>query len=435
MSGAPGDSNGSGRYVPVVVIGAGQAGLAASACLSARGLEHVLLERHVVAHSWKHERWASLRLLTPNWMTQLPHLDPAIVRSEIDHDPDGFDRADQLAKVLEDYAAAISAPVVEGVSVESVRAAQPDPTAPGDARPQFVVESTDGVRTCDAVVIASGACVSPAIPTFASSLPDHVTQITPTDYRSPDELAPGDVLVVGASASGTQLADELQRAGRSVTLSTWHHRRMVRRYRGRDIFWWLHESGDLHRPADLNEADAPPPSMQLVGSPDHRDLDLNALIEHGVRVAGSMAGIDGHLARFNDDLAATAAAADRAMFDQLAAIDAWIESSQRIGEFDPPERVRPTCIADPIAELDLTEIGVVIWATGFRPHFPFLPDDWRTETGAVRHRGGVGERTGVFVLGMPYNRTRSSNFISGVGPDAEVVADAISRRLAVHADR
>lgn len=410
--------------IAVVVIGAGQAGLATSACLSMRGIDHVLIERNVVGHSWKHERWASLRTLTPNWMTRLPGLDRSTVAlGRADHDEHEFDSAIDVGRELDEYASAIAAPVVEGCTVRRVTSASRG----------FTVETDAGTVSCGAVVVASGACVTPAIPPFASAVPEHVAQLTPTEYHSPGETPPGDVLVVGGSASGTQLADELARAGRRVVLATAAHTRMVRRYRGHDVFWWMREMDELDQPADPAASLAPPPSMQLIGTPEHRTLDLNTLQALGVRVAGSMASVTDGVARFADDLATTTADADHAMQQHLRSIDDWIDRSGR-SDVDDPEVIAPTRVDHPVTELDLGGVGVVIWATGFRFDFPFLDPAWRTERGAIRHTDGVGDVDGLFVVGMPYNRTRSSNFILGAGPDAAFVVERIARRTAGRGD-
>src|SRR5256884_5595992 len=250
-----------------------------SHCLAARSIDHVVLERAEVANSWRTQRWDSLRLLTPNWMTRLPGYG---YRGD---DPDGYLSARAVTAMLEDYADTSAAPVLTGTTVTSVRAA-------GGG---YVVRTDRGIWRAPTVVLACGAATVPAVPALARLVPPGITSVTPAGYRNPGELPPGGVLVVGASASGVQLADELHRSGRPVTLAVGEHVRMPRTYRGRDILWWLDASGlldqrydevdDLVRARNL-------PSMQLVGSPG-RTVDLNALSSAGVRLAGRLARVAG----------------------------------------------------------------------------------------------------------------------------------------------
>src|SRR2546429_2732483 len=246
-----------------VIVGAGHCGLAMSRCLAARSVDHVVLERGGVANSWRTQRWDSLRLLTPNWMTRLPGY------AYRGPDPDGYLSGREVAAMLADYAEVSAAPVLTGTTVTSVRAA-------GGG---YVVRTDRGIWRAPTVVLACGAATVPAVPALARLVPPGITSVTPAGYRNPGELPPGRALAVGASASGIQLADELHRSGRTVTLAVGEHVRMPRTYRGRDILWWLDASGlmdqrydevdDLVRARNL-------PSMQLVGSPG-RTVDLNAM--------------------------------------------------------------------------------------------------------------------------------------------------------------
>ncbi|MEY9892909.1 cation diffusion facilitator CzcD-associated flavoprotein CzcO [Catenulispora sp. MAP5-51] len=248
-----------------MVVGAGHAGLAVSRFLSARSVDHLVLERGEVANSWRRERWDSLRLLTPNWLTRLP-----------DHpyqgpDPDGYMTAGEVADLIGGFATATRAPVRTGTEVTSVR-----PAGEG-----YRVRTGGGEIQTRTVVVASGACNVPTVPAFKEALPDSIRQLTPFDYTGPGDLPDGGVLVVGGSATGVQLAAELRRSGRPVVLSTGEHVRMPRTYRGRDVLWWTQASGvwdQRHDEVDDLERARALPSPQLVGTPERATLDLNTLI-------------------------------------------------------------------------------------------------------------------------------------------------------------
>src|SRR3954451_178898 len=246
-----------------VVVGAGQGGLAMSRCLTDRSIDHVLLERGEVAGSWRAQRWDSLRLLTPNWQCRLPGM------SYDGDDPDGFMACSQVADFIASYATAISAPVQTGTSVTSVR----------QSNGGYHVTTDQGEWQCETVVLATGAFNKPHVPALADGVPSAVRMIAPLDYRNPDDLPDGGVLVVGASATGVQLAHEIQLSGRPVTLAVGEHVRGPRVYRGRDIHWWMDVAGVLDERYD--EVDdivraRRVPSMQLAGTDDRADFDLNA---------------------------------------------------------------------------------------------------------------------------------------------------------------
>ena len=316
-------------YVPTLIIGAGQSGLAMSRCLSDRSMDHLILERGAIANAWRTERWDSLRLLTPNWMSRLPGVP---YRGA---DPDGYMHIAELAGRLEDYAAAIAAPVQADTTVVSVRRG-----ASG-----FHVETDQGPVDCERLVLATGACNIATAPGFAAELPKGVRSVTPIDYKRPDDLPEGGVLVVGGSATGVQLAHEIHASGRPVTISVGEHIRVPRTYRGWDIKHWMDVTGVLDERFDavddLNRVRRSP-SLQLVGSDDRRTLDLNALTAEGVEVVGRMAGIRDGKALFAGSLANHCALSDQKMNRLLAAIDAWIEAHGLAGEVGPASRPEPT---------------------------------------------------------------------------------------------
>ncbi|MEW6471641.1 MAG: NAD(P)/FAD-dependent oxidoreductase [Actinomycetota bacterium] len=398
-----------------VIIGAGHAGLAMSRRLTERSIDHVVLERGEVANSWKTERWPSLRLLTPNWQTRLPG------SRDSGGDRDGYASMPEVIRFLEGYAATISAPVHTGTTVTAVRAA----TDHG-----YEVVTTRGVWRCASVVLASGACNQPVIPAAAEALPPSVATVTPMTYRAPDGLADRGVLIVGASATGVQLADEIQRSGRPVTLAVGEHVRLPRLYRGRDVFWWMDATGVLDQRYD--EVDdlvrvRNVPSPQLIGSPQRATLDLNTLIARGVRIVGRLGRIDRGVAQFSGSLANICKLADLKLNRLLDTFDAWAATAGIDGDIDPPQRFAPTAAAvSPTLAVDLAggEFGTVIWACGYRPDYSWLDLPVLDRRQRIIHDGGVvGDAPGVYVLGLPFLRRRRSTFISGAVPDTVELAD------------
>ncbi|HEU5391655.1 MAG TPA: NAD(P)/FAD-dependent oxidoreductase [Streptosporangiaceae bacterium] len=397
-----------------VVVGAGHAGLAMSCRLTERSIDHVVLERGEVADSWRTQRWPSLRLLTPNWQMRLPGHDYA------GDDPDGFMPVDDVVATLTEYARLISAPVRTATTVHALRAIQGG----------FQIQAGDDLLCARAVVLATGACRRPAIPSIASAIPPSVTTLAPLAYRDPGQLPDGGVLVVGASATGIQLATEIYRSGRPVTLAVGEHVRLPRTYRGRDIFWWLEATGllaerydqidDLTRARHL-------PSPQLTGTPEAVMTDLNSLTALGIRVVGRLGRVTGGVALFSGGLANTCALADLKMNRFLTRADEWAAASGLDDALGPPHRFAPTRV-DPRSplELDLAsgEITTVLWATGFRPDHSWLDVPVRARTGQIRHDGGiVTGAPGLYLLGLPVLRTRASTYIHGTVPDTSALAD------------
>jgi putative flavoprotein involved in K+ transport len=376
----------------------------------------VLLERGAVAQAWRTRRWDSLRLLTPNWMTRLPG------HSYAGPDPDGYMTAAQVATHLTGYA--VGAPVRTGVEVVGVRPA-PD---------GFRVDTTAGAWRCRAVVVATGAAGDPLLPRAAAALPPRVQQVSSLEYRRPELVAPGGVLVVGAAASGVQIADELRRAGREVTLAAGAHIRVPRTYRGRDIHAWLDAIGHLDERFDEVEDIVKArrtPSLQLVGSAPRRDLDLAVLGAAGVRVVGRFVGATDRLARFAGSLAVAVTDADLRLGRLLDRIDEHItERWPAAGPGPRPDRVR---LPTPPTELDLAGIAAVVWATGYRPRYPWLDEILLDAYGRIEHTGGVLDVPGMYVLGLPFLRRRKSSFLDGVGPDAEELTTHLVAHLGARA--
>jgi putative flavoprotein involved in K+ transport len=392
-----------------VVIGAGQSGLAMSRCLSERSIDHVVLERSEVANSWRTERWDSLRLLTPNWQCRLPGY------AYQDGDPDGYMTMPEVVDFIASYAKVIAAPVQSGTTVTSVRR-----TDDG-----YRITTDQGEWQCQTVVLATGAFNRPHVPVFSEAVPSSVTTLTPMDYRNTDQLGPGRVMVVGASATGVQIAAEIRRSGREVTLAVGEHVRGPRLYRDRDIHWWMEASGVLDE--RYNEVDdivraRRVPSMQLAGSLERATFDLNALTSIGVKLVGRLAGISGGRAQFSGSLRNKCELADLKLGRLLDTIDAWATANGLDDSTAPPHRFGPTVVdASPPLGLDLTrgEIETIIWATGYRPDYSWLEVPVLDGKGMIRHDGGVVDSPGMYLIGSPFLRRRKSSFIDGARVDAE----------------
>ncbi|MBI3216103.1 MAG: NAD(P)-binding domain-containing protein [Mycobacterium sp.] len=401
-----------------VVIGAGHCGLAMSRCLADRSIDHVVLERGEVAHSWRTQRWDSLRLLTPNWMTRLPG------HSYDGDDRDGYLAAAEVVQLIEGYAKDIAAPVRANTTVTAVR---------HDDR-GYVVETDQDTWRARTVVVASGATAVADIPALHAGVPDGVTSLTPADYRNPDQLPDGGVLVVGASASGVQLAQELQASGRPVTLALGEHVRMPRTYRGKDILWWMDASGLMDDRYD-EIPDLPRarrvPSMQLVGSPERSTVDLNSLSRIGVQLVGRLAGISDGVAQFSGSLANMLALADLKLNRLLDSLDGWAARAG-VGEDVAPHRFTPTAMpADAPLSLDLRSAGIttVLWATGFRPELSWLEVPVFDRRARLRHDGGVTPSPGLYAMGLPFLRRRKSTLIDGAAADAADLSDHLASYL------
>jgi putative flavoprotein involved in K+ transport len=396
------------------IIGAGQAGLAASRCLVDRGEEHVVLERGRIGQRWRSDTWDSLNLLSPNWMNTLPR------RPYEGHDPDGFISAAAFTDELVDYARSFDSPVLEGTSVQAVEL----------RGGRFQVATDQAVWNARNLVVATGWCDRAAVPALAAAVHGGVHQVASNRYTNPDDLPAGGVLVVGASATGVQLADELARAGRDVTIAVGSHTRVPRTYRGMDIFWWLDRLGVLDRTID--EMTDPycarrEPSLQLVGRKDRSSLDLPALQAEGVHLVGRLTGVDGHRVRLRSDLPGTLADAQRRVDRLLAQVDAHVEANGLGTEVLAAEPMRPVAATPVVEELDLRTAGIrtLVWATGFRRSYPWLGPKVLDRDGEITQRQGRTPVPGLYVLGQRFQHRRSSNFIGGVGRDAADIADSI----------
>ena len=387
--------------------------------LAARSIDHVVLERGEVANTWRTERWPSLTLLTPNWQSRLPGF------GYEGDDPDGFRTLPETIAFLERYARLVSPRLTTNCRVTSVRR-----TADG-----YEVATAQGTWHCKAVVLATGGFNIAQLPKVSEAVPSGVAQLTPVQYRNPESLAPGGVMVVGAAATGAQLADEIQRSGRPVTLAVGEHVRASRMYRGKDMQWWMDATGlnderydeveNLTRARSL-------PSFQLAGHPDRRNIDLNALTSIGVKLVGRLAGMQEGKAQLSGSLRNLCELADLKQNRLLNTMDEWAAASGLSGAVDPPYRPEPTRVeASPPLGLDFGRAGIrtIVWATGFRPDYSWLDVPVLDHKGNIRHDGGVvTEAPGLYVLGLPFLRRRKSSLMDGAGDDTR----ELSAHLAAH---
>ena len=394
-----------------------------------------MLERGEVANSWRTERWDSLRLLTPNWQSRLPG------HPYTGADPDGYMTMGEVVDFVDRFALVSRAPVRTNTAVRSVRRADGGyvvavgTPGPRNSARRPARANDGGEIRCRAVVIASGACNLPAVPALSAGVPGEVDQVTTFDYRGPGKVAEGGVLVVGASATGVQLALELRQSGRPVTLSVGEHVRMPRTYRGRDSLWWMDATGvwdqrydqmdDLDRARRL-------PSPQLVGTPERRTLDLNALTDAGVSLVGRWASVRAGEALFSGGLRNVFSLADLKLQRLLDTFDEWAASRRGLDVGDP-ERLPPTRTpASPPWKLGLRtgEIRTIVWATGYRPDYGWLDVPVVDAKGRLNHDGGVVvDSPGLYALGLPVLRRRKSTFIHGVEDDAREVIDHLATHL------
>ena len=410
--------------IGTAVIGGGQAGLTMSHALTRCGLPHLVLERHRIAERWRTERWDSLRFQFPNWALRLPDFPYA------GNEPDAYAPRDEVVRFIEDYADFIGAPVRTGVEVRALRRA-PDGM-------WFRLDTGDAAIEAANVVIATGPYQRPAIPAAASGL-GLVFQTTASAYRAPSGLPSGAVLVVGAGASGCQIAEELLRSGRTVFLSVGPHRRIPRRHRSRDIIWWIAELGLDDRIADAHATRQAP--LLISGAYGGRTVDLRAFAAAGMVLLGRLLDARDGIASFAPDLAANLAGGDESLAGFIRTADAH---AARAGlalpeDTEPVERCAEPRAAIETLDLRAAGIAAVIWATGYRYDFGWVGLDVFGPAGASTpgdpparapiHRRGVTAVPGAYFLGLPLLHKTKSSFLSGVGEDAAHLAERIAERM------
>ncbi|MCW2556054.1 MAG: FAD-dependent oxidoreductase [Mycobacterium sp.] len=403
----------SSQEIEVLVVGAGQAGIAMSEHLGLHGIPHLVVERDRIAEQWRSRRWDSLVANGPAWHDRFPG-------QEFDVDPDAFAAKEQVADYFVAYAEKIDAPIRTGVDVTSVRKI--------DGRPGFRVETSDGVIEARHVVAATGAFQKPVIPPVVPESAG-IPQIHSSFYRNPQQLPDGNVLVVGAGSSGVQIADELQQSGRKVYLAVGPHDRPPRSYRGRDFCWWLGVLGKW-------EASAPPRGAEHVtiavsGANGGDTVDFRALATSGITLLGMAGPYDDGVVAFASDLRTNIENGDANYLSMLDEADAYITRNGLDLPEEPQARILgpdPDCMTNPIRELDLAAAGItsIVWATGFAFDYGWLQVDAFDDAGKPRHQRGISSEPGVYFLGLPWQSRRGSSFIWGVWHDAKYLADQIA---------
>jgi putative flavoprotein involved in K+ transport len=407
----------AGTDVDVAVIGAGQAGLSASRCLIDRGIEHVVLEAKSVVWEWQHRRWDSFSLVTPNWQCQLPGWPYQ------GSDPDGFMVLSDVIEYLAGYVASFDPPVHEGVKVRKLQA-----TLDGS----FRLDTTSGIMHARQVIIATGPYNVAVTPRIAAELPAGITHVHSGDYRNPDALPAGEVLVIGTGQSGCQIAEDLHLAGRRVHLATGSAPRVARRYRGRDVVRWLEDLGYYATTvADhpLGEEKRRNVNHYVTGRDGGRDIDLRAFATQGMALYGRLLGVDGETLRFGDDLTENLDRADAVAESIKDTIDAYIERQS----IDAPHEDRYVPVWEPPpgpGRLDLgaSDVATVIWCTGFRPDYSWIDLPVFDHAGRPRHSRGVTGTPGAYFLGLPWLHTWGSARFSGIAADAAYIADRAAER-------
>ncbi|MDQ0586446.1 flavin-containing monooxygenase [Variovorax paradoxus] len=400
--------------INTLVVGAGQAGIAMSEHLSLVGVPHVVLERKRIAERWRSERWDSLVANGPAWHDRFPGLKFEGVS------PEAFPPKERMAQYFEDYAAMLKAPVRTGVDVKQVER--------NVGRPGFKVTTSEGVIEATNVVAATGPFQIPAYPKIVPET-DSIQQLHSSVYKNPGQLREGAVLVVGAGASGSQIAEELRKAGKTVYLSVGEHYRPPRSYRGRDYCWWLGALGLW------DEVKIKPKKQHVAfavsGYEGGKTVDFRRLAHMGVTLVGLTKTYKDGVIEFEEGLARNVAEGDQAYFDVLREADAYIEQNGL--PFAPePEAWEllpdPDCLKEPIMSLDLAKAGIttILWATGFTFDYSWLKVNAFDEKGAPFHKRGISAESGIYFLGLPNLVNRASSFIYGVWHDAKYIADHIA---------
>jgi putative flavoprotein involved in K+ transport len=404
------------EHVQTLIIGGGQAGLTMSHRLKQRGLKHLVLERRRIAERWRSERWDGLRFQFPNWSVRLPDF-------PFPHtDPNGFATSHEILDFISAYADFIGAPIRCGVSVTALRCR--------DGGSGFVAETSDGSIEADNVVVATGPYQRPVMPALLRDGID-LFQVHASRYSNPDQLPSGAVLVVGSGASGSQIAEELLRAGRRVYLSVGRHTRLPRRYRGNDLIWWLSAMGIDQTPVEQR---GPSRLLPLItGAYGGHTIDFRRFAADGVTLLGRVEAAHDGIVDLAPDLAESVANGDATYASFLDRVDAHIEHHALAMPEDPDARAvlpDPPCITDPLRRLDVRAdgIGAVIWATGYGVDFGWIDLPVLDARGEPIHRGGITEMPGLYFLGLQWLSKMSSSFLSGVGDDAADLADHIAAR-------
>jgi putative flavoprotein involved in K+ transport len=403
------------EFVETMVVGGGQAGLAASYCLARARRRHLVLERSAhAAHAWRDQRWDSFTLVTPNWQIRMPGAEYA------GPEPDGFLARDKVVDYFEQYVTRFRLPVRYGVEVRSISR---------NAAGTYAVATSAGDYECHNVVMATGFYQRPKIPALAGKLPPRFRQMHSSQYRNPAALPPGAVLVVGAGQSGAQIAEELYLSGRKVFLSVGRTARVPRRYRGRDIHWWSEALGILDLTVDQlrSPRDKFEPHPTISGRAGGRTLNLHQFARDGVVLLGRLQDVQGGAVIFALDLRDRLAEADRSEAEMVQAIDAFIEDTGLDAPHESLPELRDGYDAQPVPRLDLAanEITTVIWASGYEFDYGLVELPVVDDDGYPIQKRGVTEFPGLYFLGMPWIHNRKSGILFGAGDDASYVVSRI----------
>lgn len=402
-------------HYSVVVIGGGQAGLSISYYLAQHNIDHCLLEKHSVMHSWKYERWDSFTLVTPNWQCALPN------HPYDGDDPRGFMNREQINDYLQRFADKVQAPVREGIRVENLTV---------NSQGGFFIHTNQGDFSADQVVVASGAYHQPVVPRMAERLPAELTQIHSADYKNANQLPAGGVLVVGSGQSGAQIAEDLHLAGRQVHLATGNAPRVARFYRGKDVVEWLEEMGYYRQSVSdhpLGRNVRANTNHYVTGRDGGRDVDLRRFATEGMQLYGTLDNFAQGRFQFRANLTENLDKADATYNNINARIDAWIEQAGIETDIGPssyqplwqPERER--------TEVALSEMGIgcILWCIGYRPDYSWLDAPVFNGQGHPQHERGVTSQPGLYFLGLPWLHTWGSGRFSGIDEDARYLLQAI----------
>jgi putative flavoprotein involved in K+ transport len=402
-------------HVPVIIIGAGQAGLAMSYHLTARKMRHLLLERFRAAHAWREQRWDSFCLVTPNWQCRLPG------HPYSGSDPDGFMVKDEIVQYLDDYITLLSPPLHEGVEVQRIARSE---------RARFQLDTSEGTYLADQVVMATGGYHEAHLPAMSRALAPEIVQLNAASYKNARSLPDGAVLVVGSGQSGCQIAEDLHLSGRQVHLCVGSAPRVARRYRGRDVVWWLDRMGHYDMSIDKHPdgvAVRKKHNHYVTGRDGGRDIDLRKFAKEGMQLHGRLLDIDQHGLRLGDDLEQNLDRADATDNRIKNNIDDYIVLNQ----IEAPPEPRYRAVWKPESrpsQLSLREANIrsVIWCIGFGIDYSYIELPVFDDTGYPRHDRGVTPEQGLYFLGLPWQHTWGSGRFSGVGADAEHLANAIA---------
>jgi len=402
--------------IETLIVGGGQAGIAMSEHLSNYKIPHLVLERNRIVERWRSERWDSLVANGPAWHDRFPNMEFT------DFDPNGFPSKEQVVDYFVTYAEMIKAPIRCGVEVKEVRR--------NVGRPGFRIETSDGIFEANNVVAATGPFQCPLIPDFKFES-NRITQIHSSQYHNSDQLPDGGVLVIGAGSSGSQIADELLRAGKSVHLSVGPHDLPPRSYRGRDFVWWLGVLGKWE--AVTKDPGTEHITIAVSGAHGGQTVDFRGLAERGIILLGRTHSVKKNVMRFEPDLAKNIANGNSYTLSLLDQADEYVIRNGLDFPLEPEAREvlpDPQCVKNPILEIDLKEAGInsIVWATGFDVDFSWLKVDVLDENGKPKHERGISTESGIYFLGLPWQSRRGSSFIWGVWQDAKFVADQIQLR-------